>query len=1130
MKAVPGLSQSVVIDYSPLESLEPRWMLSAPTFAVQTTDISFRSNGAIMIPVSGADADGDPLTITATSSNSNFQVSAPTGDTFAKLYFKDYQGAALGYILVELLTSRSYASDAAQRFIDLAGNQVNPDGSLDPNGTPFYTNVPVHRVIDGFMFQTGDAANGDGTGDSAMPDLNDSFDPFLSFAGPGVLGMAKSGNPNTSNCQFFITDGAKQLLDHNYIIFGQMIAGASTYQSVITTPVTNQNPADPDSEVSKPVNPPLLDHVDILSPSDLAAGESGMIILQPVNNYAGATRLTISLSDGTTKVSKTINIKALGINVIPDVHVAPGGSKTITVPVYDAGIARSIAVTNIGLANTLVGNPEFFKITVPANFTGSFPITIAGAFGGDTSNIVTRSFMVYSQASSGPKMLGGLDNDWGSEPVSQQGQDPYVNFGSAWDGDVLYIASGQTGVRIMDASNPAKPRLIGLLDTPGQARSVQIIGNVAYVADTYGGFVTYDVSDPTRPQMLDQETFSFSAAVNFTIVDGKAYVAEYDSGLAVYDISDPSDMTLLGSLTSDGGFTFLQAVDVAVGGSGYAYVSDAIGKVAVLNVSDPANMSYVTAIDLGADSPWGIDLAHQTLYVADRMTGLKTYDVTDPASPQLLDSLTIAGPLQVTVSGQQVLVGRNHGFAMVDAHDPANLSIAYQVASDDGNPDSGVFGGEAAISDSRRAALPLGNNGFIVMDLTKLYRTTTNYVGVNEAAVSIRISGGGQVLATRLPDGTISRLEVLDSTPKTSVAITSPRGTHADINEIVVDGPLGKLVGTTTRVHGDVTIGGSPATLTLDSIEDGAIMLGAPAPGAVKPVAITIASVTDSSLVSGTPIKSLKLGQWLDTDATDDTITADSLAALTTTGDFQADLTLNGGAAALTLGSAKIGGALTQSAWDISGATGAITLTGSAGGWQGAFGAVKSLTAKANLAVAMTAYSLGTLSVTGNLQDSILNFTMAPVAGNLRLAALGTMTVKGSAVDTVLRSDGNVGSITVGTAEGSTFFAGVSDLVAMRPSDLADFTSDATIGKFTVKGILGQAVAFSDSILAARRLGTVAIVSADPAFDPAKGLSAQTLAKFTYKDTLGNYNWPNAISGDASWPVSFTKFPIIQLV
>src|SRR5580692_4238434 len=69
----------------------------------------------------------------------------------------------------------------------------------------FYDNVPFHRVIPGFMAQTGDGANGNGTGGSKYPDLKAEFSqvPFKR----GTVGMARTSDPNSANSQFFIMYG-----------------------------------------------------------------------------------------------------------------------------------------------------------------------------------------------------------------------------------------------------------------------------------------------------------------------------------------------------------------------------------------------------------------------------------------------------------------------------------------------------------------------------------------------------------------------------------------------------------------------------------------------------------------------------------------------------------------------------------------------------------------------------------------------------------------------------------------------------------------------------------------------------------------------------------------------------------
>jgi len=86
----------------------------------------------------------------------------------------------------------------------------------------FYNGIKFHRVIDGFMAQTGDP-RGDGTGGSSLPDLPAEFSnvPFER----GTLGMARSQNPNSANSQFFIMFAEGSFLNGQYTVFGQVRSG-----------------------------------------------------------------------------------------------------------------------------------------------------------------------------------------------------------------------------------------------------------------------------------------------------------------------------------------------------------------------------------------------------------------------------------------------------------------------------------------------------------------------------------------------------------------------------------------------------------------------------------------------------------------------------------------------------------------------------------------------------------------------------------------------------------------------------------------------------------------------------------------------------------------------------------------
>jgi peptidylprolyl isomerase len=95
----------------------------------------------------------------------------------------------------------------------------------------FYDNVPFHRVIAGFMAQTGDGARGDGSGGSNYPNLPAEFSnvPFKR----GIVGMArKGGDNNSANSQFFIMYADGAFLNGQYTVIGEVVSGMDAVDKI----------------------------------------------------------------------------------------------------------------------------------------------------------------------------------------------------------------------------------------------------------------------------------------------------------------------------------------------------------------------------------------------------------------------------------------------------------------------------------------------------------------------------------------------------------------------------------------------------------------------------------------------------------------------------------------------------------------------------------------------------------------------------------------------------------------------------------------------------------------------------------------------------------------------------------
>lgn len=124
---------------------------------------------------------------------------------------------------------------------DLAPGHVERIKTLARN--KFYDGIIFHRVIDGFMAQTG-CPHGTGMGGSDLPDLKAEFntEPHVR----GVCSMARSSNPNSANSQFFICFGDAGFLDRQYTVWGQVVEGMENVDQIKRgEPVQN-----PDSIVS----------------------------------------------------------------------------------------------------------------------------------------------------------------------------------------------------------------------------------------------------------------------------------------------------------------------------------------------------------------------------------------------------------------------------------------------------------------------------------------------------------------------------------------------------------------------------------------------------------------------------------------------------------------------------------------------------------------------------------------------------------------------------------------------------------------------------------------------------------------------------------------------------------------
>ena len=142
-------------------------------------------------------------------------------------------------------------------FDDVAPNHVKRIKELATAGK--YDGVVFHRVIDGFMAQSGDVKFGNsnskefnlsmaGTGGSELPDLKAEFSDIPHER--GVLSAARSADPNSANSQFFICFESAPHLDRQYSVFGKVIKGMEFVDNIKKGQGPNGSVKDPDKIIS----------------------------------------------------------------------------------------------------------------------------------------------------------------------------------------------------------------------------------------------------------------------------------------------------------------------------------------------------------------------------------------------------------------------------------------------------------------------------------------------------------------------------------------------------------------------------------------------------------------------------------------------------------------------------------------------------------------------------------------------------------------------------------------------------------------------------------------------------------------------------------------------------------------
>jgi cyclophilin family peptidyl-prolyl cis-trans isomerase len=146
---------------------------------------------------------------------------------------------SMGRIVTRLFEDK--APNTVKNFIALA---AGTKAAFDKNNAMvkrhYYDGLTFHRVMKGFMIQTGDV-KGTGSTPCGIAKMKDEIDPELNFKEPGRLAMANTGTPNSAACQIFITVGRPDYLTGTFTIFGQVVAGQEVADKISVVPTVKDN-------------------------------------------------------------------------------------------------------------------------------------------------------------------------------------------------------------------------------------------------------------------------------------------------------------------------------------------------------------------------------------------------------------------------------------------------------------------------------------------------------------------------------------------------------------------------------------------------------------------------------------------------------------------------------------------------------------------------------------------------------------------------------------------------------------------------------------------------------------------------------------------------------------------------
>jgi hypothetical protein len=313
-------------------------------------------------------------------------------------------------------------------------------------------------------------------------------------------------------------------------------------------------------------------------------------------------------------------------------------------------------------------------------------------------------------------------------------------------GDMLYAATGDGGLAVVDVATPAHPELVQELPSFGYTFGVALCGDRLLTAERTGGVRVFDLTNGRTPRQL--ASFHDGRATNDVTASkdcGQVYVADGERGLLVLRLSRSGSLTELASL----------AIPAAAG------QRPARADAPPLKIQERDGLVYLAA--------------------ADR--GLLLVDVRDPRAPRLLSQLELPGEtVDVRLHDSEALLAQEpEGLAVVDVSDPSKLSVS-QLLKLPGCVHSVALAGSHVIAG-------LVGQGLALLDgSTQLHLSLVSHYVPDAEARNVAVSGKQAYLA----QGS-GGLEIYDLSERTRPRLIAHRATRDFVHDIAVQPPFAYL-------------------------------------------------------------------------------------------------------------------------------------------------------------------------------------------------------------------------------------------------------------------------------------------------------------------------------------------------